>query len=133
MKYNLGNNLTIGNGLTKSLATCAIAAATIPLFIITCVAGVKLGNLYSYLPFVVLGSSSISIASIWFFSRTHKPDSISNKKLATLENRVAILEQRIINAEIVDDFESRLAEKEVERRSQTNLNELSEEPIQLRQ
>lgn len=111
---------SFGNSFTKTMATVSVAVVTLLLFATTAIAGAKLGGFAAYLPIVILITSSLSITSIWLFGRPRKADSISAKKLAQLEARVAELEQRIINAEIVDDFESRLADKEVERRSPAN-------------
>lgn len=112
MKDNLGNNVT------KTLASCAIAFSTIPIFIATSVAGARLGDFSSYLPLIILGSSSLSITSIWLFGRPRKVESASIKKLAQLEQRIEELEQRISNAEVIDSFENRLAAKEVQQRAE---------------
>lgn len=108
---------SFGNSFTKTLATTAVAAVTLLLFITTAFAGGKLGGFSAYLPLIILATSSLSITSIWLFGRPRKADSISAKKLATLEQRVVELEERINNAEIVDNFESRLAKKEAQLRA----------------
>jgi len=111
---------SLGNSFTKTLATTAVAGATAVLFITTAIAGNKLGGLAAYLPILILVTSSLSVASIWLFGRPRKSDSASLKKLQQLETRIGELEIRITNAEIVENFENRLAEKEVEARTQQN-------------
>lgn len=107
---------SFGNSFTKTLATVGVAVVTAILFITTAIAGGKLGSFAAYLPLAILLSSSVSIAGIWLFGRPRKSDSASLKKLKELENRVQELEARIHNAEIVDSFENRLAEKEISQR-----------------
>ncbi|MGJ8673067.1 hypothetical protein [Rubritalea sp.] len=107
---------SFGNSFTKTLATIGVVVATAILFITTAIAGGKLGGFSAYLPLAILLSSSVSITAIWLFGRPRKSDSASLKKLKELENRVCELEARIHNAEIVDSFENRLAEKEVNHR-----------------
>lgn len=111
---------SFGNSFTKTLATSAVVVVTAVLFITTAVAGVRLGGFAAYLPVIILVTSSLSISSIWLFGRPRKSDSASLKKLQQLEVRVAELESRISNAEIVDSFENRLAEKEVTSRMGTS-------------
>ena len=107
---------SLGNSFTKTLATTAVAGVTAVLFITTAVAGNKLGGFAAYLPILILATSSLSIASIWFFGRPRKSDSASLIKLQQLEARIEELESRIHNAEVVDSFENRLAEKAVKAR-----------------
>lgn len=111
---------SLGNSFTKTLATAAVAGASAVLFITTAIAGNNLGGLAAYLPVLILATSSLSVASIWLFGRPRKSDSASLKKLQQLETRIGELELRISNAEIVDNFENRLAEKEVAARKQQN-------------
>jgi hypothetical protein len=113
---------SFGNSFTKTLATIGVAVVTAVLFITTAIAGGKLGGFSAYLPVIILATSSLSISSIWLFGRPRKSDSASLKKLKELEARVHELETRIHNAEFIDSFENRLAEKEIKRR-------LSSKPI----
>ncbi|MFC4992763.1 ABC transporter C-terminal domain-containing protein [Rubritalea tangerina] len=107
---------TFGNSFTKTLATGAVVTVTAILFITTAAAGPNLGGFAAYLPIIILVTSSASIASIWFFGRPRNLDSPTLKQLHQLELRIQELEQRIANAEIVNDFENRLAEKEIKSR-----------------
>ncbi len=111
---------SLGNNFTKTLATTAVAGASAVLFITTAVSGNQLGGFASYLPILILVTSSLSVASIWLFGRPRKSDSASLKKLQQLEARIEELETRITNAEIVENFENRLAEKEIKARTQQN-------------
>lgn len=104
---------SFGNSFTKTLATTAIAIATVVLFITTALVGSGLGGFAAYLPILILVTSSFSIVSIWLFGRPRKSDSASLKKLKQLEARVEELETRITNAEMVENFEERLAKKEI--------------------
>ncbi|MFC5050566.1 hypothetical protein ACFPK9_08070 [Rubritalea spongiae] len=110
---------SFGNSFTKTLATLGVAATTAVLFITTAIASGKLGGLAAYLPIAILLTSSLSISAIWLFGRPRKSDSTSLKNLRELETRVEELEARIHNAEVVDAFENRLAEKEVNQRFRT--------------
>lgn len=110
---------SFGNSFTKTLATIGVAVASAILFITTAIAGGQLGSYAAYLPVLILVTSSASITAIWLFGRPRKSDSASLKKLKELEARVAELESRIHNAEVVDTFENRLAEKEVKQRLRT--------------
>jgi|GEM_PF-2245696 hypothetical protein len=111
---------SLGNTVSKTLSTATVAGAAAILFITTAVSGNKLGGFAIYLPILILVTSSLSIASIWFFGRPRKSDSASVKKLQQLEARIEELETRITNAEIVENFENRLAEKEIKARTQQN-------------
>lgn len=111
---------SFGNSFTKTLATTAVVVVSAVLFITTAVAGVRLGGFAAYLPVIILVTSSLSVASIWLFGRPRKSDSASLKNLQQLEERVEELESRISNAELVDSFENRLAEKEIKARKSHN-------------
>lgn len=123
---------SFGNSFTKTIATVAVALVTLLLFVTTSLAGVKLGEFSSYLPLLILGTSSISISSIWLFGRPRKSESASQRQLAALEARIAELETRITNAEIVNGFEDRLAEKELKatNRYEESLDEETPPPLQ---
>lgn len=120
---------SFGNSFTKTLATTVVATVTLLLFITTAFAGGKLGGFSAYLPLIILATSSLSILSIWMFGRPRKADSLSARKLAALELRVAELEERITNAEIVENFESRLAKKEALGRAATSHTAPVESPL----
>lgn len=115
---------SFGNTLNKTIATGAIALVTLLLFVTTAVANTRLG-LAAFLPSIILVTSASSIASVWYFGRPRKPDSPALQQLQQLQTKVEELEKRLANAEIVHNFEDRLAHKEAHFR---NSNKFTEKP-----
>ncbi|GAA5495841.1 hypothetical protein Rhal01_02020 [Rubritalea halochordaticola] len=115
---------SFGNTFNKTVATGIISVVTLLLFVTTAVANSRLGFAV-YLPCIILLTSSLSIASIWIFGRPRKPDSPAINQLEAMQKKIAELEKRLSNAELVNNFEDRLAEKEANFRHSNNSAEHS--------
>lgn len=111
------------NNIIKTVATGIIIFGTIVLMIIFAIAGSRLAAA-SYLPLATLAASSLSIACIWIFGRPkteeHYEQEFSKlkseiRKLNTnfnqLETHKLEIENRLTNVELLDSFETKLANR----------------------
>ena len=107
------------NNVIKTTATAIIAGGTVLLMGVYGMVNIFGGDLNQYLPMATLAASTLSTASVWIFGRP-KADALYGTEINNLRNEmhhmakeIDVLQDRILNAEHIEDFEERLARKEI--------------------
>lgn len=132
---------TATNNVIKTAATAVIVGGTIILMGIFAMAGDRLAGA-SYLPIITALSSAAATACVWIFGRP-KTEAMHDAQVRELKKHIADLnhtvdavqthlgtvDKRLANAEYIEDFEERLARKEILSRKLASDIPISKAPI----
>lgn len=99
----------IASSIVRLIATAMIGATTIGLTGIMAMANAPMGALLATVAFGGIGTTAV-----WAFAgrrsrNSRLPDVAGGKEITFLETRLAELEDRVANVEVIESFESRLA------------------------
>ena len=129
------------NNFIKATATGVIAGGALLLMVVYGIFGDRLAG-SQYLPLATAVSSAVTTACIWIFGRP-KVEKMHNEEIHALKSQIAdlnltveemqdhfaLIDKRLTDAEYIEDFEERLARKEITSRKLSSDIPVSNEPI----
>ena len=60
-----------------------------------------------------IGATALSTGAVWLFGKPEEIDKTQSKKIAELESTLTELKERLENVEVINRFETKLAEEEI--------------------